>query len=164
VTIAFSASAEKRFREILGAYPSREAALLPVLHLSQEEFGHLSAEVRSYVANRLELALARVEGVVSFYTLYATEPTSRHRVQICRNISCRLRGSDELISWMEKEAGIDAEAGTPRSVEYSAVECLAACGGAPAVRVNNDYRENTDLADLKRVIGKLKGEPDGKDR
>lgn len=164
MTVQFSPEAEKRFLEVVGRYPRKEAALLPILWLAQNEFGHLSPEVRSYVADRLELSLAAVESVVSFYTLYNTEPTAKHQIQICRNISCRLRGSEDLTNWMEKEMGLrPGEKTADGDLEYCTVECLAACGGAPAIRVNDDYYEKTDAKDLERVIKKVRG-AGGKDR
>ena len=149
MALRFSPEAEKRFGEILGRYPRKEAALLPVLWMAQNEFGHLSREVQSYVANRLSLSLAKVESVVSFYTLYNTEPKGKHHVQICRNISCRLKGSEELTACMEKSPSDE--------IGFSNVECLAACGGAPVIRVDDDYYEKATPKDLERVVGKIRG-------
>jgi NADH-quinone oxidoreductase subunit E len=164
VTVRFSPQAGERFSEILSRYPKKEAALLPVLWLAQNEFGHLSPEVRAYVAGELGVSLAKVESVVSFYTLYSTKPVAKTRIQICRNISCRLRGSEDLSAWMEKEMGLSSGEKTPDgSVGCCTVECLAACGGAPAIRVNDDYYEKTGVKDLERVVGRARG-TGGEDR
>jgi NADH-quinone oxidoreductase subunit E len=157
VTVRFSPEAERRFAELVKRYPRKEAALLPVLWLAQDEFGCLSPEVRAHVAELLGLSLAKVESVISFYTLYRTKPTAKHRVQVCRNVSCRLKGSEDLVAWLEKET---ASGG---SLDYETVECLAACGGAPALRVDDDYYENAGVKDLERVVGRLKG-TGGEDR
>lgn len=164
MSVQFTPVAQKRFAEIVARYPKEEAALLPVLWLAQDEFGHLSEDVRSYVAKRLNLSLTHVESVISFYTLFHSRPTGKNQVQVCRNPSCRLRGSEDLTNWMERELGVrTGETSSDGSVTFCEVECIAACGGAPAVRVNDDYVENADPKDLERVIGKLRGTR-GKDR
>lgn len=157
MSIAFSEKAEKRFKEIVSRYPHREAALLPVLWLAQEEFDYLSPEVRAYVAQRLSVSLARVEGLVSFYTLYKTKPMGKYHIQICRNISCSLRGCEELMNCVERKLGIKpSETTSDQQFSYSTVECIAACGGAPALQVNMDYFENMTTRGLEELIQKLK--------
>ncbi len=153
----FSKEAEKKFTEIVSRYPRKDAALLPVLWLAQEEFEYLSQEVRAYVSARLDVSPARVDGVISFYTLYKTKPMGQHHIQICRNISCSLRGCDQLMSATEKELKIKpGETTEDRKFSYSTVECIAACGGAPALQVNGEYYENVTVKSLKELFKKLR--------
>jgi NADH-quinone oxidoreductase subunit E len=164
MTVHFSETAEKRFKEIVSRYPKKDAAMLPVLALAQEEFGALSREVSLLVAEKLGVSLARVESVISFYTLFTKKKMGKHHMEVCRNVSCKMRGSDELVSCLEKELGIKPGETTPDGeFSFTTVECLAACGGAPALRVDSDYYENATAADLKRLIGKLRGSG-GEDR
>jgi NADH:ubiquinone oxidoreductase subunit E len=124
----------------------------------------LSPEVRQLVARELDQPLARVESVVSFYTLYNTKPMGKYHLQLCQNISCSLRGCDELVSVVEQELGIKPGETTHDGMfSYSKVECLAACGGAPAMQVNFDYHENVTPTGLRELIAQLKGSR-GKDR
>ncbi|MFH1262353.1 MAG: NAD(P)H-dependent oxidoreductase subunit E [Pseudomonadota bacterium] len=164
MSVSFTPAAERRFEEIVARYPKRDAALLPVLWLAQEEFGHLSLEVRELVAEKIGVSLARVESVVSFYTLYTMKKAGKHHIQVCRNISCTLRGSDELLSCLGRELNVaPGEVTSDGALSYSAVECLAACGGAPAIKVDGDYYENTSPSDLKRLVARLRGSG-GEDR
>ncbi len=157
MTVAFSQAADKEFQAILKRYPQRGAALLPVLWLAQKELGPLSGEVRAYVAHRLDLPLARVEGVISFYTLYQTQPVGRYHIQVCRNLSCALRGCGELMQCLEEKLKIRPGEMTPdKMFSYSTVECLAACGGAPALMVNMDYYENMDRGSVETLLEKLR--------
>jgi NADH:ubiquinone oxidoreductase subunit E len=112
----------------------------------------------------MELPLTNVESVASFYTMYESRPVGKHTVQVCRNVSCRLKGSGELSAWMARELGVSpGETTADGSITYSEVECLGACGGAPVVRVDEAYQENAAVKDLERVIGKLRGSG-GEDR
>ena len=157
MSVHFSSKAEEEFKEIVSRYPLKDAALLPVLWLAQEEFDHLSQEVRAYVAEKLEISLARVESVVSFYTLYKTRPMGKHHIQICRNISCSLRGCDRLMGLVERTLGIKpGETTLDGRFSYSTVECIAACGGAPAIQINGDYYENVTEKGLTELIGRAK--------
>lgn len=153
----FSAAAEKEFQDILTRYPRKDAALLPVLWLAQKEFGFLSAETRAYVAEKLETSVARVESVVSFYTLYRTRDMGKHHLQVCRNLSCALRGADKLMNYCEKELGLKSgETTSDGLLSYEKVECLAACGGAPAIQIDGMYYEDLTPKKLEELIGRLK--------
>lgn len=164
MNVEFSPEAEKKFAEIVARYPQRDAALLPVLWLAQEEFGHLSPQVRKFVAQKLSVSPARVESVMSFYTLFTEKSAGRHHIQICRNLSCSLRRAPDLMECVEKELGIrPGERTADGQFSFSTVECLAACGGAPALAVNGEYHENMNLEKLRVLIENLRGQG-GKDR
>jgi NADH-quinone oxidoreductase E subunit len=163
MNLVFSASAEREFADVVARYPRREAALLPVLWLAQREFGRLGADERKFVAEKLGLSLARVESVVSFYTMYRTRPAGTYHIQVCRTLSCNLRGCERLFQTVEGEIGVKPGETTADGIfTYEQVECLGACGGAPVVRVNDDYHENLTPDEMKALIGKMRG--DGKDR
>ena len=153
----FSPQAEIEFQGILGLYPRPEAALLSVLWLAQKEFRGLGVEVRRYVADRLGLSAARVDAVMSFYTMYGAEPRARYRLAVCRNLSCTLCGGGELLeaakAMLHIEPGMTTQDGM---FSLSAVECLAACGGAPVLAVNDDYHENMNEGKLADLLMKLR--------
>ncbi len=158
MSLAFSARAERELGAIFERYPRKDAALLPVLWLAQREFGHLSAEARDYVALKVGVSLARVESVISFYTLYRTRETGKHHFQICRNLSCVLRGAEKLMETAERVLELKpGETSPDGKFTYSTVECLAACGGAPAMQVNGLYHENVTPEKLEKMIAELKG-------
>ncbi len=153
----FSEAAEKEFSAIVSRYPKAEAALLPVLWLAQREFGPLSREVREYVASRLALSPARVESVVSFYTMYSMSRPGKFHIQVCRNLSCTLRGCGKLMELVEGELGLKPGESSPDGLfTYSTVECLAACGGSPVLHVNETCHENVTGESLRKLIEDLR--------
>jgi NADH-quinone oxidoreductase E subunit len=154
---SFSADALAEYREILTRYPERRAALMPTLWLAQREFGWLSPAVQTYVAELMELPVAWVTSVVSFYTMYWTEKPARHHLQVCRNLPCALRGSLRICAAITERLGIRNGEQTPDGrFALEEVECLASCGTAPAIQVNNaEYHENLTVADAIALIDRL---------
>ena len=104
MALEFSPEAMKEFAATVARYPKREAAMLPVLYLAQREFGHLGPEAIEYVAKLMDQAPARVQGVVSFYTMYNMKPIGRHHIQVCRTLPCALRGAEEVTEFLKKKA------------------------------------------------------------
>jgi NADH-quinone oxidoreductase subunit E len=156
----FSEAALAEYREILGRYPERRAALLPTLWLAQREFGWLSLPVQEYVARLMEIPLSWVTSVVSFYTMFWTEPKGRHHLQLCVNLSCALRGSDQLRAVVERRLGIGPHERTADGrFSFEEVECLASCGTAPVMQVSNaTYHESLDVPTLEALLDRLAGE------
>jgi NADH-quinone oxidoreductase subunit E len=150
----FSEPVLAEYREILSRYPERRAALLPTLWLAQREFGWLSQPVQEYVAELMEIPLSWVSSVVSFYTMFWTEPKGRHHLQVCVNLSCALRGSERLCAVIERRLGIrPGERTGDGRFSFEHVECLASCGTAPVMQVNNaDYHESLDPGALEALL------------
>jgi len=105
--VAFSEAQLAEVRRLQGLYPERRAALLPVLHLAQETFGHVSLEVEEYVAGLFDLTPAQVHEVVTFYTLFFREPKGRHVVAVCHNLSCHLAGAPEILAHVRRRLAVD---------------------------------------------------------
>ena len=156
----FSEAALAEYREILSRYPTRRAALMPTLWLAQREFGYLSEEVQAYVADLLELPLAWVASVVSFYTMYWTERPARWHLQVCRNLSCALRGALDVRDALVARLGIRHGERTPDGTfSLEEVECLASCGTAPCMQINNaEYHENLSVERALALIARLANE------
>jgi NADH-quinone oxidoreductase subunit E len=153
--MAFSLSPEREHRvdEILTRYPERRAALLPVLWLCQRQHGWISPEVVDYVAERLDLSTAIVKGVVTFYTMFFDEPVGENVVWVCRTLSCDLRGGKAIQDHLEKKLGCTAgHTSSDGKFTLLKAECLAACGQAPMVQINDYYYENLDVGLLDRII------------
>ena len=153
--MAFSLTPEREEKvdEILTRYPERRAALLPVLWLCQRQNGWISPEVIDYVSDRLDLSTAIVKGVVTFYTMFFDEPIGENVVWVCRTLSCDLRGGKSIQEHLEKRLGCKAGHTSPDGkFTLLKAECLAACGQAPMVQINDYYYENLDLDLLDRVI------------
>ncbi len=163
--MAFSLDAdqERQYGEILSRYPNKQAACIPVLHLCQAaNHKSISVEVIRFVAERLELSPAHVQGVVSFYSQFNTTATGTHELWVCRTLSCALRGSDELLATCERKLGIHVgETSADGKVTLRTAECLASCGTAPMMQVDEQYHENLTPADVERIIDDLRKQDDG---
>ena len=157
MALEFSPETLKKFEATVARYPQKEAAMLPVLYLAQREFGHLGPEAIEYVAKLMEQAPARVHGVVSFYTMYNMKPIGRHHIQVCRTLPCALRGAEHVTDLLKKKLGIECGQTTADGrFTLSEVECLASCGSAPMMQVNDDYYENLTDEKIGQILDAMK--------
>ncbi len=155
--IQFSQSAKEKVEELKRVYPSKDACLLPVLHIAQKEFGYISPEVMEYVAGVVGVSPARVYGVATFYTMYNKKPVGKYHVQVCTNISCHLEGSAQIVKTLKSVLGIEEGQTTKDNMfTLSAVECLGACGFGPVVQINDDYYEQCTEQKVKEIIEGLR--------
>jgi NADH-quinone oxidoreductase E subunit len=155
--LEFSAQSKARVDKALAQYPTKQAALLPVLHIAQDEFGHLPDEVLELVARTLELAPAHVFGVITFYTMFHREKHGRNELMVCTNVSCMLRGAYDMLAYLEKKLGIKAGETTPDGA-FTIVEeeCLAACANAPMMICGNEYFLDLTEKKLDTIIDDLR--------
>jgi NADH-quinone oxidoreductase subunit E len=157
--MAFSLSGDhaRELDRILARYPNKMAATIPVLHLCQEANDNwVSEEVIAFVAERLGLSTAHVQGVVTFYTLFNQHKPGKHQVWVCRTLSCALRGSDEILHHCEKRLKIKAgETTKDGKVTLRTAECLASCGTAPMMQVDKSYHENLSLEAVDKILDGL---------
>ena len=152
----FPPEALARIEKILTRYPTKQAALLPVLWVAQETWGWISKESAEEVARILNLPPSHVDGVLTFYTMYNLRPVGRHLVQVCTSISCHLAGADKLIDRCRRRLGIDLEGTTPDGAfTMVEVECIAGCDRAPSIMVNDTYYEPMDEAKLDALLDRL---------
>lgn len=153
----FEGPYQERVEKILARYPTKRAALLPLLNLAHEIRGYLSEEAMERVGEILELEPATVRGVATFYTMYNKRPVGRHLIQVCTNVSCNLCGAHDVfeafLEHTNTEAGQISEDGEFTVIE---AECLGACGFPTAVQINNRYFENVDAAGVPDVLARLK--------
>ncbi len=144
---------EKSFQETLKRYPTRMAALLPTLWLAMGQNGYLTNDILEYVAERLDLSPVHVYAVAEFYTMFRDEPVGVYHLELCRNLSCTLSGSEDLVAHLEEKYGIfPGEITGDGMFSLELVECLGSCGTAPAMRVNDVYCENLTVEKLDRII------------
>lgn len=131
---------EDRAEAIVARYPDKRSAVMPLLYLAMLSDGHLTNEGQRRVAELTGLSAAQVQAAASFYTMYKRRPTGRYLVSVCTSISCMLLGADEVLDAVSDATGLaDGEADDLFGVEH--VECIGACGGAPAVQVNYELVE-----------------------
>ncbi len=157
MALEFSPETLKQFEATVARYPMKEAAMLPVLYLAQREFGHLGPEAIACVAKLMGQSPARVHGVVSFYTMFNTKPIGRHHIQVCRTLSCALGGAEKITSFIKQKLGIEAGQTTPDGrFTLSEVECLASCGTAPVMQINDQYYEDLTEEKVSEILEGLK--------
>ena len=132
-----------RARATIARYPQRRSALIPLLHLAQEQDGYVAEDAMTHIAELLDVSPAEVLGTASFYEMFKREPVGRYLIGICTNIACLLNGAYELLEHAEQRLGIKAGGTTDDGTfTLEGMECLAACGGAPCLQVNYRYAEN----------------------
>jgi NADH-quinone oxidoreductase subunit E len=143
-------------KEIVGRYPRPKSALIPILHLAQEQEGYVSTEVMTHIAELLGLTPAEVYGTASFYEMFKFEPVGRYCINVCTNISCQLLGAWELLEHAEHRLGVKA-GGTTDDGTFTLedVECIAACTEAPAVQVDSRFRYRVTNDDFDRLVDDL---------
>jgi NADH-quinone oxidoreductase E subunit len=149
------------FDRIVSRYPVKRSAVLPGLHLVQEQEGYISSEAIEYLASLLDLSPAQVHDTATFYTMYRFRPEGRHHIEVCTNLSCALAGADTLIAKLCDRLGIQ-EGGTTADGEFTVhrAECLAACGGATAVQVDGRWVEYATVDDVEAIVtGALRERP-----
>lgn len=150
---------EQRVMELLKRYPVAEAALIPVLHLVQDELDWLPVAALDRVAELLSLPRVRVYGVVSFYSMFRREKAGRFRLEICTNLSCSLMGATHLSEHLCQKLGLRPGQTTADGLfTVEEVECLGACGCAPVMLVNGEFHENLDPDKLDALLDALRVE------
>ena len=154
--IKFSDSKLKEVGQIVQRYPDgkQKSALLPVLHLAQEEFGGwLSVETMDYVASILQLEPIEVYEVATFYSMYNLKPVGRYMFEVCQTGPCMLSGSDDIINYIYEKLGIKpGETTTDGMFTLKTVECLGACGYAPMMQLGKNYREHLTRQKVDAII------------
>jgi len=153
----FSAAAQAQLQALLERYPTREAALIPALHIAQREWGGwLPDDAIAAVASALELPVARVYGVVTFYDLLHQHQVGRHRIRICTNLPCMLRGSDEIMETVRQELAVGEDEVTPDGrCSFVHFECLGSCDTAPMMMIDDTYHENLTPERVRRILREL---------
>ena len=144
--------------EILGRYPEKRSAIMPLLHLAQEERGYIAREDIEAIADILEMTPAQVESVASFYALYLRRPAGRFTLTVCSNLSCVLGGARQLVQHLQERLGVGPGETTEDGMFTLQVtgECLAACDQAPVLQVNGYYIHRALPERVDRVLEALK--------
>lgn len=156
MALSFSQERVSTLNAIIERLGSRESALIPALFLAREEFGYVSLEVAEYLARLLGLSPARVYSTATFYTMIPKTPVGKYHIQVCWNISCSLMGADHLMTYLEKKLGIKEGETTKNGLfTLSGEECLAACGSAPVMHVNDRLYENLTEKSLDDILSSL---------
>lgn len=153
MALEFPPEALRELEQTRTRYPTARGAILPALWLAQKHFGYLSAEAMEYVATLLEVPAPQVYSAATFYTLYHKSPPAKCHIQLCTNVTCMVLGGYDLLHHAERRLGIRAgESTEDNGFRLEEVECLASCGTAPAMQVNDRYEECLTPAKIDAVL------------
>lgn len=158
----FSKQAEGRIEAIKARYPNPKSAVMPALYLAQEELGHITDEAIQWVSEKVGMAPVHVMEVATFYTMFYKKPVGKYHVQVCRTLSCALRGARMITEHLHKKFGTQPNEITPDGMwSYEEVECLGSCGTAPMCEINDHYFENLTVEKLDLILAQIaKEQPD----
>ncbi|HMZ45422.1 MAG TPA: NAD(P)H-dependent oxidoreductase subunit E [Chitinophagaceae bacterium] len=154
--IQFNDTQMAEFKRLVNRYPAdkKKSALLPVLHLAQDSFGGwLSTETMDYVAALLEIKPIEVYEVATFYSMYNLKPVGKYMFEVCQTGPCMLRGSDDIIAYINEKLGIKpGETTADGMFTLKTVECLGACGYAPMMQLGKHYKEHLTKQKIDEII------------
>src|SRR5687768_18480000 len=147
----------RQIDDVITHYPVKRSATLPLLHLIQEDVGYISPEAIEWVAAKLELEPINVYEVVTFYPMFRQKPIGRRHIRVCRTLSCALMGGYKTCETFEQEFNTHrGEISPDGEVTVEFVECLASCGTAPVVLINDDLHEKVDVAKARELSNEIK--------
>ncbi len=158
--VSIPAEFESKVDETIRHYPvSKRSAALPLLHLWQERFGHISEQAMEWIAAKLDLQPINILELVTFYPMFRQEKFGTHHIRVCRTLSCQLGGADKTHACFVEKTGAQGDSHGPMhspdgkyTIEF--VECLASCGTAPVVMVNDDFHEAVDEVKVSELLQK----------
>jgi NADH-quinone oxidoreductase subunit E len=158
-----SESLKAKFERVIARYPLKRSAIVPLLMFGQDEIGYVSDELIEEVARAVEVRPIEVIEDIGYYSMLHRQPIGKYNFQVCTNVSCLLRGGEEILAHCSKRLGIGHKQTTgDGKFSLEEVECLGACCGAPAMQVNYDYYENLTPEKIDALITKL-GKTEKKD-
>ena len=144
-------------KEIIARYPRTRSALIPLLHVAQEQDGYVAEDAMEHIAELLGLTPAEVLGTCSFYEMFKREPVGTYLVNVCEGISCMLMGGYELVHHAEEKLGVKVGGTTEDGLfTLQAVECIAACDGAPCLSVNYRYQLDVSHAGFDELVDEIR--------
>src|ERR1035437_10748382 len=149
----FSDQLEARFADMLTHYPIKRSVLVPFLLYVQDELGYLTDEAIQEIGGRLEITPLEVRNVISYYSMLRTKPAGKYNVQVCTNISCLLRGGEEILDHCKKKLGIENKQTTADGqFSLAEVECIGDCCSAPAMQVNYEFHDELTPAKVDEIL------------
>ncbi|GAB3329609.1 NAD(P)H-dependent oxidoreductase subunit E [Larkinella ripae] len=157
-TVEFTPERLTKAQEMIARYPEgrQKSALLPLLHLAQEQWGWLSPEVMDYVARMLDIQAIEVYEVATFYTMFHLDPVGKHVIEYCRTGPCCLMGGEEVYDHLKQKLGIQAgETTVDQKFTLKEVECLAACGMGPVFQIREKYYMHLTNEKVDEIIEEL---------
>ena len=152
----------EKFEEIakvIDSYKSDPGNLIQILHASQEIFGYLPLDVQQFIADKLNIPVSQVSGVVSFYSFFSTKPKGKHTIMVCLGTACYVRGGKKIVDGLKKKLNVDVDDTTEDgNFTLKVARCIGACGLAPAMMIDNEVHKQVNINKLDSIINKYKEE------
>ena len=161
MSIQFTPERHQKFEEIVARYPQgrQKSALLPVLHLAQEQFGWLSSDTMDYVAGLLSITPIEVYEVASFYSMYNLKPVGKYLFEVCQTGPCMVSGANSIVNYIKQKLNIEVGETTQDGLfTLKTVECLGACGYAPMMQVGKFYKEHLTPEKVDQIIAEYRNQ------
>ncbi|MCP4356595.1 MAG: NAD(P)H-dependent oxidoreductase subunit E [Chloroflexi bacterium] len=155
--MTFNEKYAEEIEGILGRFPHKKSAVLPLMHLAQHHYGYMSREAMREVAAVLDLDPTHILSLAGFYTLYYEDPVGQYVLEICNDLACALRGADEFVKMASDKLGVGVDETTADGLfTIKTVMCLAACDRAPMLQCNLKFEENLDEAKFDALLARLR--------
>ena len=156
-TVSFTGTKEQeeKLMEVINLYKGTDGALIPVLHEAQDIYGYLPIEVQAIISKHLDITMAEIYGVVTFYTQFTTQPKGKYKIGICLGTACYVKGSGDILNKIKEKLGIqEGECSPDGKYSIDATRCIGACGLAPVMTVNDDVYGKLTVDDLDDIFAK----------
>jgi NADH:ubiquinone oxidoreductase subunit E len=141
---------------VMKGYDFKDSNLIQILHFAQSVFGYLPLDVRRFICRHLDMPLAKVSGVVTFYSFFATKPKGEYTVRVCLGTACYVRGGKKIMEKLKEILGVDVgETTSDRKFSFQVMRCIGACGLAPAVTINEQVYKQVNPNKLQKIVGKF---------
>ncbi|MDR1916193.1 MAG: NAD(P)H-dependent oxidoreductase subunit E [Synergistaceae bacterium] len=148
-------NAFEQIANVIDLYKGKEGSLIQVLHLSQKIYGFLPLEVQEFIANEMDIPLATVSGVVSFYSFFSTEPRGEHTIRVCMGTACYVRGGKKIVEHLQTHLGVDlGGTTTDGKFTFEIARCIGACALAPAMMIDDTVYKQVNINKIGRILEK----------
>ena len=142
-------------QQVIADYAKKESNLIQILHMAQVIFGFLPEEVQRYIAQEMSLPLARVSGVVTFYSFFSTRPRGKYVIRVCLGTACYVRGGKKIIDQLQEELGINVgETTEDMKFTLEVMRCIGACGLAPSIMINDDVHQRLSPQKIAKILAR----------
>ena len=156
MSTTFSDQAKTELKSLIEKYPDKKSAVMNALHLTQKEFGHISYEALEALSSEMDIPVQELEDTASFYTMYFKEPVGRNVIWVCHTLPCALRGASNIVDYLKDKLEVEVgETTEDNRFTLLKAECLASCGTAPMMQVNEKYYEDLTEQMIDKILGKF---------
>ncbi|MFO7611266.1 MAG: NADH-quinone oxidoreductase subunit NuoE [Clostridia bacterium] len=140
-------------KQIIEKYEAKESNLIQILHMAQAIFGYLPENVLTTIADEMSLSMSRIQGVVSFYSLFSTQPKGKHSIKVCLGTACYVRGGSKIVDRIKELLDIDVgETTTDMTFSLEVMRCIGACGLAPAIAIDDTVYKRVNPNKLRQIL------------